>query len=286
MAEETDFGAGPYYRLLDAARFVDNGTGGTDGAERFASTRSTEGPWSHTMQHGSPPAALLTRALERCEPRPGTRLARIAVELLGPVPVDEVTVRARVDRPGRRVELITADLEAHTPRGVRTVARAHGWRIAVNDSTAVATDEPVMPPRSDDETRFAPEFFGNGFVESVEVRAARGDVDAPTGPLRRWVRTAHPLVEGQPDTPAIVLVLASDLANGVGARTDPRAWTFLNTDLTLHITRLPEGEWIGVEAETSIGPDGIGVCRANLYDERGRVASSAQILEVRPVEVV
>lgn len=264
---------GPYYRPLG----ID-----ADGTERFASTFRTEGPWSSTMQHGSPPAALLTRALERHESRPGARLARLTVELLGPVPVADVAVRARVDRPGRRVELVTAELEAQTPRGVRTVARAAGWRITTGDSTPVATEEPVVPPPAADELPWHYEFFGNGFVDSVEMRAVRDEVDAPTGPRRRWVRTAHPLVAGETDSPAVVLVLAADLANGIGARTDPWAWTFLNTDLTLHITRLPEGEWICVEAEAAIGSDGVGLTRAHLYDEKGRVATGAQILEVRP----
>lgn len=275
MLNDGNARSGPYYRVLADAE---------DGTQRFASTTRTEGPWSPTMQHGSPPAALLTRAIEQCEPRPGSRLARVAVELLGPIPVDEITVRARVDRPGKRVELVTAELEADSPRGPRIVARAHGWRIATGDTAAVADDEPALAPRTDTEVGWDPSYFGNGFVDSIDIRAARSDVDSPTGPMRRWVRTAHPLVEGQTDTPAVVLLLAADLANGVGARIDPRKWTFLNTDLTLHITRLPEGEWIGIEARSTIGPDGVGLCRADLFDERGRVASSAQILEVRPVE--
>ena len=66
----------PYYLPLD----------GPDG-ERFHATFSTTGPWFADAQHAGPPSALLIRALERCDARPGTELARITVEVIGPVPV-------------------------------------------------------------------------------------------------------------------------------------------------------------------------------------------------------
>ena len=62
-----------------------------DGAERFRATRLTTSVWAETMQHGAPPSALLARALEQCSPTPGTRLARVTMEILGPVPVGEIT---------------------------------------------------------------------------------------------------------------------------------------------------------------------------------------------------
>ena len=41
------------------------------GGGRFASTAHTAGPWDPASQHAGPPAALLGRALERCDPRAG-----------------------------------------------------------------------------------------------------------------------------------------------------------------------------------------------------------------------
>ena len=69
----------PYYLPLD----------GPDG-ERFHATFSTTGPWFADAQHAGPPSALIIRALERCDARPGTLLSRITVEVLGPVPAGEV----------------------------------------------------------------------------------------------------------------------------------------------------------------------------------------------------
>jgi hypothetical protein len=79
------------------------------GDGRFASTPHTRGPWDPAFQHAGPPAALLGRALERCEPRDGMLLARLTFEILRPVPVGEVDVAARVVRPGRSVQLLEAE---------------------------------------------------------------------------------------------------------------------------------------------------------------------------------
>jgi hypothetical protein len=58
-------------------------------------------------------SALLVRALERCSPRHDTRFSRVAVDLLGPVPVtDQLWVRASVERPGTKIELLDAEMLA------------------------------------------------------------------------------------------------------------------------------------------------------------------------------
>jgi hypothetical protein len=92
--------------------------------ERFRSTVHTTGPWDARSQHAGPPSALLARAVERCGPREEMVFARATVELLGPVPVADVEVRARVARPGRSVELVEAVLSA----GGRDAARIGAWR--------------------------------------------------------------------------------------------------------------------------------------------------------------
>ena len=60
----------------------------------------TRGPWDPNSQHAGPPSALLARALESCEPRVGSRIGRVTVEILAPVPIAPMTVSARVVRPG------------------------------------------------------------------------------------------------------------------------------------------------------------------------------------------
>ena len=59
-------------------------------------------------------------------------------------------------------------------------------------------------------------------------------------------------------------------------------WAFINPDLTLYIERAPQGEWIGLDAQTIISRDGIGLAESVLFDERGRVGRATQALVVAP----
>ncbi|BAW09284.1 thioesterase [Nocardia seriolae] len=252
-----------------------------DGYERYLATASTVSVWAASMQHGAPPSALLARAVERCAPRDGMRVARLTMEILGPVPVGEIEVRAWVERPGKRVELVGAELVATQPDGSRrAVAKAAAWRIATSDTTAAAhtADAPLPPvPEAAEIGWGVPDGWDIGYVKSVEIRA----VESTAITRRVWVKPLVEVVEGEEISPLVRVFSVADVANGVGAQLDPYQWTFLNTDLTIDLFRLPEGEWIGLAVETSIGPDGVGMCSTVLHDERGPIGRCLQILEVR-----
>jgi Thioesterase-like superfamily len=258
----------PFYLPLD----------GSDGA-RFHATASTTGPWFADAQHVGPPSGLLVRAFERLAGRAGTQLARVTVEVLGPVPAGEVHVSAEVERPGRAVGLAAAQMSA----GGRTVLRARAWWVAVDDTAAVAVGaaEPLPPPaRGEPQTRWG-EGWLPGFIDAVEWRWVSGGPPG-TGPGTAWLRQRVPLVAGEEPTPVQRLMVAADCANGVGAPLDLREWLFVNTELTVHLHRPPVGEWTGVAATTVVGPTGAGTVSALLHDERGHTARSAQALIVRP----
>jgi acyl-CoA thioesterase len=57
-------------------------------------------------------------------------------------------------------------------------------------------------------------------------------------------------------------------------------WGLLNTDLSVHVLREPVGEWICLDAETTLGSGSVGMAVARVYDEGGLVARSAQALLV------
>jgi len=257
-----------FYRPLD----------GLDG-ERFHAGRSTTGPWFSDAQHGGPPAALLVRAFERCDAREGTQLSRVTVEVLGPIPAGEVVVRASVERPGRAIALLGAELEA----GGRVVLRARAWRIAAGDTAAVAcgAPDPMPGPEQARSRSGRPEGWLPGYLDALEWRWLSGGLGEP-GPGRAWARPLIPLVAGEESTPWQRLALVADSANGIGAPLDLRRWLFVNTELTLHLHRPPRGEWIGVDARTAVGPTGLGTASGELFDTAGAVGRSAQALVVRP----
>ncbi|WP_199441992.1 thioesterase family protein [Umezawaea beigongshangensis] len=241
------------------------------------STARTAGPWSERSQHLGPPSALLVRALERCAPREGTVLSRVAFDVLGPVPVAELTVRAEVLRPGRSVELLSAEL-AHEGR---PVLRASAWRISGADTSEVATPAgpPLPPPRECGPMEIPPAWSG-GYLGSVEWRSVSGGVFRP-GDAVVWARASADLVEGEEMTPLQRLFSVVDSASGVSSRLDIGSWYVINTDLVVHLHRQPRGEWTALDASTAIGADGVGLATSTVHDASGPVGRSAQSLFVR-----
>lgn len=243
--------------------------GTDDGWEVFRATPHTVSAWGPDLQHGAPPSAVLTRAMDRFERSELTRIARVTVDLLGPVPLGELRTRARVVRPGRRVQLLESELEA----GGRTVARASAWRMAIGDTADVeqSADTPRVLPEVGRESTFFHRWT-SGFIDSLEIR------EAEDGTV--WARPMLPLVAGEEMTPVERVMAVADIANGVGAVLEPEQWRFLNTDLVTHLHRRPVGEWIGVAASASIGPDGVGATEGTLYDRAGAIGHTLQALLV------
>lgn len=251
--------------------------------EYFHPTEHTVSTWGPDLQHGAPPSALLTRALERHRPRPDTRLSRLCVDLLGPVPLHTLEVRTRLERPGRKIELLVAELWAATADGpARPVARGTGWRLQQIDLPGVArTGETALPPVESLPTADTGLFGATGYVRTLDWRIVT-PFGVP-GPSAAWVRTDTALVAGETPTPLQRLLAVADVANGIGSKLDPAHWLFLNTDLTVHLFRAPEpGPWTGISAETSTGPDGVGMTAGVLHDRTGPLGRITQNVQVRP----
>ena len=53
---------------------------------------------------------------------------------------------------------------------------------------------------------------------------------------------------------------------------------FVNADLSVHLARPPQGEWIALDAVTVATDHGIGMAEGGLFDEVGRVGRSVQSL--------
>ncbi|GAB2873043.1 thioesterase family protein [Nocardioides pacificus] len=275
--------SGPFYRLLDASSTAAGQAREPASTERAQPLASTGSPWGTGSQHGGPPAALLGRAVERAVAGTPYAVGRITLELLGPVPTTELEVRAEVLRPGRLVQLIGAELY-DVARG-RVAAQARAWvfpsaTTGAIDAGASAAGSPLPHGPEDGVRHERPRGWAPGYVDAVDFRWVKGAADQ-VGPATVWMRTPT-LVEGEAMSPLQRLLACADSASGVSAELDARHWGFQNTELTVHVLRAPVGEWLCLDAHTTLGEGSVAMAQSEIHDQRGLVARSSQALLIQP----
>jgi hypothetical protein len=249
-----------------------------DGPERFVPTELARGPWDPDAQHGGAPAALIARAIERVDGVVPMQVVRITYELLRPVPLTPLILRTRIVRPGRRVQLVEATLHADE----QEVVRATALRIRSEQVAAPAAErEPLRHGAPHEGTLLKPpDERATSFAwHGMEIRFVAGSF-WEVGPAFAWFRLRFPLVAGEAPSPLQRLAAAGDFGNGIATAVPWTTHVFINPDLTLYVERLPQGEWIGLDARTRVSGDGTGVSDSALYDEQGRVGRAQQGLYV------
>ena len=247
------------------------------GGDRWLATVRTTGPWGAGFQHGGPPSALLARAVETTAPRDDVLVGRLTVELLGPVPVGELELTSRVTRPGRSVELVEATLSA----GGRDVARASAWRIRRAEGVAVPSRAVPAPPLPATTVPVDLADWVDGYLSAMEWRFHSGALTTP-GPAVVWGRMRFPLVPGEQPSPLQRVMALADSGNGASSELDLSKWHFINPELTVHLHREAVGEWICLDATTTITEGGLGLATSMLSDTTGPLGVGAQSLLVAP----
>jgi hypothetical protein len=116
-------------------------------------------------------------------------------------------------------------------------------------------------------------------TDAMEIRFAAGTFSG-LGPSTGWFRLRVPLVAGEPTSSLQRLAAAGDFGNGISAVLPWDGHLFINPDLTVYVERPPVGEWICLQAQTRISPEGIGIAESRLFDEQGQVGRATQALLV------
>lgn len=245
--------------------------------DQYLATELTRGPWDPGSQHAGPPSALLGREIEGLAGSDELQVGRVVFEILRPVPIGPVRVESRVLRPGKKVQLVEASLSGEAGE----LMRATAWLLRRAElelpEGAVADEAPPPGPAQG----WVPDFFPTGqdvgYHTAMELRGVAGSF-LELGPATFWLRMRHPLVAGEEPSPLQRALVAADVGNGISAVLDWREHVFINVDLTVHFERMPEGEWVCVDAVTRPQPSGIGTAESVLSDQRGRIGRAAQSL--------
>jgi hypothetical protein len=235
------------------------------------------GPWDPRMQHGSAPAGLAVWAAEAIPTPVPMRIARVTIDLMRPVPLQPLMLEREVLREGRKIQLCVVRLLADgVVVAAAIVLKVKAQTLALPGDIA---DLPVDLPGPDQSREETALFSSSAFAGGMSVRSARGRFGFK-GPGAIWYRIDRPLVHGFSVSQAMRAVIAADFCNGTSAALDFREWTFINADLTVNMAREPIGEWVLLDADCWIGPDGSGLAMARLADVNGYFGRAAQSLVV------
>ncbi len=256
---------------MDESFYIATGDG------EFVATELTRGPWDPGSQHAGPPSALLGREIEAMEGSEAFQVGRVVFEILRPVPIGPVTVETRVLRPGRKVRMVEASLSGEAGE----LMRATAWQLRTTELELPQGAVDDSPPPAGPEEGWTPEFFPTGqdagYHTAMEWKAVAGAF-LEAGPATVWMRMRQSLVAGEEPTPLQRALIAADVGNGISAVLDYHSYVFINVDLTVHFERMPEGEWVCIDAVTRPRPTGIGTAESVISDQRGRIGRAAQSL--------
>jgi hypothetical protein len=195
-----------------------------------------------------------------------------------PVPIAELTLESEIVREGRKIQLCVIRLLAD---GVEVV-RASVLKVRRQDVTfpeGVEIEKPLDVAGPDHGREEYP--GGNPFMAGITIRAIHGGFMTPA-PSAIWFRCHRAMVEGIPLSQAVRVAAAADCSNAVSSVLDFRKWLFINADLTIHMAREPVGDWILLNGEMTLGPDGGGIAVSRLADARGYFGRAVQSLVVEP----
>jgi hypothetical protein len=244
--------------------------------DRFRATEHTRGPWSEEHQHGGPSAALLARAIERHVGVDAIRVARMSVVFHRPLLIDLFRITTETTREGKKVRTVRAQLFDAQDRLVATADATLIRTAPIDVETTPATNDRLpeaCPP-------YTFTFFNHlvGYHTAMECRLLHGRFGE--GKMGLWMRMRFPLLDGETPSPLQRTMIAADSGNGVSVTLDLAKYTFVNPDVTVALSRQADGEWIGLDARTSFGPDGIGLADTRLLDAAGTIGRGIQTLIV------
>ena len=240
--------------------------------DRFVPTGIGRSAWTGQTQSGVSVAGLVAHLIEKMPAAVPMLPARITMDILGTIPMEPLTSVTRVVRDGRRMQLIEVELQA----GERSCVRASVLRVRSAGTPVV--DPPLTYPVPN---AASPGYGSTSWAEWVRPFGA---FDIP-GPGARWLRFLAPVVAGSPLAPLEALAMASDFGSGTAPILSVKEWTLANIDISLHISRLPRGEWLLVDATGQSAGNGVGLASSRLGDRDGMIATAQQtvFLDRRPV---
>ncbi|WP_305092137.1 acyl-CoA thioesterase domain-containing protein [Prescottella sp. R16] len=227
--------------------------------------------WSPDMINGPAITGVLARAIENAHGAEDFVPARLTVDLFRPARARRLHVATRSVREGNRIRLADAEVvqDGETVARASVVFLRRGVRPP--GQTWTRPDVPQPPPLSLLQPLQGPShpWIGSdghpdGWSPSL--------VDHQGSTRKRLWQYQVPVVAGEEPSPFVRAATVGETTSlmtnwgsaGVG---------YINADLTLALSRLPDGPEIGLEADNHISVDGVAVGSTTMFDRSGPIGT-------------
>jgi hypothetical protein len=239
-----------------------------DGA-LYQPTPMARGPWSPTSLHGRVVAGLLAHRIEQEHGEPDLTPARFTIDMYRLADLSAAEVTVTPIRVGRRVKVIDAEYSV----GGVSMARAtcQFLRQTENPDENVWKPPNWNVPKPDD---IPPPPEGRNAMGGMwATRRIEGDFGVFGANKRLWMSEVRDCVEGEPLTPFVRVALAADFASPF-ANSGDKGLSWINSDITLYLHKLPATKWVGFEVKNHGATKGVAIGECWLYDEEGPIGTS------------
>lgn len=232
--------------------------------DRVQPTRFAQSHWGADHLNGPALVGLAAHALELAFGLPEFLPARLTVDLFRAARGVPTSTKVSLVRAGRRVR----NSECEVVQDGITVARATLVQYRISEPPqgkewVSATD--FTPPELIDTALTT-------YISSDEVGWSRTIADHQNTSRKRYVNRSIDVIEGQTNTPFVRAAVAAEgtsLVTNLGSQ----GVGYINGDLTVALARLPQDDWVAVQADSHWAADGIAVGNSTLFDSRGPFGS-------------
>ena len=244
----------------------------------------TRGPWGAALG-GQVVGGLLGWGIERSGIDADFQPARLTVDLLRPVLPEPVQIQTAVQREGRRIKLVDGTLV----QSGRTVARASALflRRGEQPDGEVWSGPVEMPPLPTGSDGFPADMpfliWGYGATLDGSPGIAAGEWEQSHSRKFAWTRLFRPMVNGHPLTPFTRLAFVGDVTSSL-THWGTGGLRYINADYTVTASRLPDGEFVGLAAQSHYGTAGVATGSATLFDRHGPIGTSSALALAQPAE--
>ncbi len=233
-----------------------------DGA--FMPTGYAQSHWGDDHLSGPAIVGLAAAVLEHHYGSSDFMPARLTVDLFKAGRGVPTTTKQRVVRDGRRIRNAECDVLQDG------VAIAHATLVQYRRSAAPPGRQWTAPM-----SFIAPAVLDDGtlaYVGSDDAGWSRSPARHQNDSRKRFYNHGIKVLANEENTPFVRAAMAAEVTNLV-TNLGTKGVGYINGDVTIALSRLPFGEWIGVQADSHWASDGIAVGTATLFDTSGAFGS-------------